>query len=395
MGEGPITVLNPPTRLLMGPGPSLVPPRVYRAMAAPVLGYMDPAFHGIMDEVKAMLRTVFSTSNELTFPVSGTGSAGMETVVCNSLEAGDHLIVCINGFFGGRIAEMASRLGVEVTRVEAEWGSVVDPQALKAALDGHPRTKAVAIVHGETSTGVVHPMEEIARLAKEYGALLLLDTVTSLSGCPVEIDAWQVDFCFSGTQKCLNAPPGLSPLTVSPRGIAALASRKTPVMNWYLDLSLIQAYWGEGRTYHHTPPISMIYALFEALAIAMEEGLPDRYQRHAVNARALQAGLEALGLQLLVRLEYRLPGLTTVLVPEGIDDVKLRGALLNEYNIEIGGGQGPLAGKIWRIGLMGYGSSPQNLLGLLTALQQLLARQGFRSDGQGALAAAGQVLTST
>ncbi|HLC29992.1 MAG TPA: alanine--glyoxylate aminotransferase family protein, partial [Dehalococcoidia bacterium] len=328
MGEWPTAVINPPVRILMGPGPSPVHPRIYRAMTAPMLGYQDPAFHQIMDEVKVLLRMLFDTGNELSFPVSGTGSAGMETAVCNSLEPGDHIVVGINGFFAGRIAEMARRVGAEVTLVEAEWGSIVEPQALKAALDQHPNTKVVALVHGETSTGVLQPMDEIARLVKEHDVLLILDTVTSLGGCPVDVDAWQVDFCYSGSQKCLNVPPGLAPLTVSSRGVAAIKARTHPVVNWYLDLSLIQNYWNQSRAYHHTPPVSMIYALREGLALIAEEGLKPRFQRHIRNARALYAGLEAMGLQLFVPQAHRLPSLTTVRVPEGVDDARVRGALL-------------------------------------------------------------------
>lgn len=393
MGEWPASMLNPPVRILMGPGPSPVHPRVYRAMMAPVLGYQDPVFHGIMDEVKALLRLVFNTSYEMSFPVSGTGSAGMETAVCNSLEPGDHIVVGINGFFGGRIAEMARRYGAEVTVVEAPWGAIVEPAAIKAALESRPRTKAVALVHGETSTGVAQPMEEIARLAREQNALLILDTVTSLGGYPVEVEAWGVDFCYSGTQKCLNAPPGLSPFTVSPRGVEAIASRKQPTTNWYLDLSLIRNYWESGRVYHHTPPISMIYALREALAVVAEEGLDARFKRHARNARALYAAVEAMGLQLFADREHRLPSLTTVRVPEGVEDARVRGALLSEHTIEIGGGQGPLAGKIWRIGLMGHGSNAEHLLSLLSALGGLLRREGFKADTGAALAAAAEVLS--
>ncbi|MEK7214804.1 MAG: alanine--glyoxylate aminotransferase family protein [Chloroflexota bacterium] len=390
MAEGPIAPLNPPTRILMGPGPSMVPPRVYKALTTPLLGYGDPAFHRIMDDLRGLMRFVFNTKNELTFPVSGTGSAGMQTAVCNSLEPGDHIVVCINGFFGLRIADMAARLGADVTRVEAEWGGTIDPAKVKAALDAKPRTKAVAIVHAETSTGVLHPMADIAQLARQYGALLIVDTVTSLGGCPVEVDAWDADFVYSGTQKCVNVPPGLSPLTVSARGQEALAARKSPVVDWYLDLSLIRGYW-DGRVYHHTPPTSMIYALYEGLAIIVEEGLDVRYQRHTTNARALHAGLEAMGLQLLVKPELRLPSLTTVRIPEGVDDAKVRGALLNQHNIEIGGSVGALAGKCWRIGLMGYGSTPQNVLGLLSSLNVVLNQQGFRADGPAALAAAARV----
>ncbi len=394
MVEWANSTLNPPERILMGPGPSLIPPRVYRAMSAPVLGYMDPLFHGIMDDVKSLLRRAFNTSNDMCFPISGTGSAGMETAVCNSLEPGDHAIVLINGFFGTRIAEMARRVGAEVTTVEAPWGTAFDPSVVKNALNNHRQTKVVAMVHGETSTGVVQPMDEIGKMVKEHDALLILDTVTSLTGYPLDLDGWGVDFCYSGTQKCLNAPPGLSPISISPRGIDAISQRRSPVVNWYLDVSLIMNYWDQGRAYHHTPPISMIYALREALAIVEEEGLPSRFERHARNASALQAGLEALGLELFVKdPAHRLPSLTTALVPEGVNDAQLRSALLNEYNIEIGGGQGPMAGKLWRVGLMGYSSHPRNLLALLAALHDLLNRQGFRADGPGAVAVATRVLT--
>lgn len=395
MVEWANSTLNPPERILMGPGPSLIPPRVYRAMTAPVLGYMDPLFHRIMDEVKAQLRMVFDTSNDMCFPISGTGSAGMETAVCNSLEPGDRALVLVNGFFGARIAEMARRIGAEVTVLEADWGTTLEPGAVKSALASHPETKVVAMVHAETSTGVVHPMDEIGRIVKEHEALLILDTVTSLSGVPLDLDGWGVDFCYSGTQKCLNAPPGLSPISISPRGMDALSHRRSPVVNWYLDVSLIMNYWDQGRAYHHTPPISMIYALREALAIVDEEGLQARFERHARNARALQAGLQALGLELFVKdPAHRLPSLTTARVPEGVDDAKLRSALLNEHNIEIGGGQGAMAGKLWRVGLMGYSSHPRNLLALLTALHDLLRKQGFKADGPAAVAAATEVLTA-
>lgn len=316
----------------------------------------------------------------------------MEAVVCNSLEPGDHMVVGISGFFGDRIAQMAARVGAQVTRVETEWGQVLDPRVLRTALEHLPHPKAIALVHGETSTGVAQPMADIARLAQEFDALLVVDTVTSLGGYPVEVDGWRADFCYSGTQKCLNAPPGLAPLTVSPRGEQAMSRRTHPVVNWYLDLSLIRSYWDESRVYHHTPPTSMIYALHEALAVVAEEGLEARWRRHARNAQALWAGLEAMGLRLLVAPEYRLPSLTTVLVPDGVDDARVRRGLLGEDGIEIGGGQGPLAGRIWRVGLMGYGSNPQHLLALLAALGKWLAREGFRADTQAALGAAVEVL---
>jgi len=361
-------------------------------MIAPMLGHLDPDFLKIMDETKELLRAVFRTRSEETLAVSGTGSAGMEAAVANLLEPGDRALVCINGFFGGRLAEMAGRYGAEVTRVEAQWGTIIEPEAVEAALKAAGRIKLVAIVHAETSTGVRQPLEEIARLAHDHGALLLADTVTSLGGCEVAIDDWDVDAAYSATQKCLSCPPGLAPLTLGPRAVETLRSRETKVRSWYLDLTLLDNYWGGKRAYHHTAPISMVYALREALTLVMEEGLDQRIARHQRHGEALWAGLEAMGLTLHAPREYRLPVLTTVRIPEGIDDAKLRRALLFDHGIEIGGGLGPLAGKVWRIGLMGHSSSTENILTVLQALEQELSAQGFRLGKGAGVAAADRVL---
>jgi alanine-glyoxylate transaminase/serine-glyoxylate transaminase/serine-pyruvate transaminase len=361
-------------------------------MMAPVLGHLDPDFLHIMDETKDLLRAVFRTQNEETIAVSGTGSAGMEAAVGNLIEPGERAVVCICGFFGDRIAEMASRYGAEVTRVEAEWGRIIEPEAVEAALKAAGRTKLVAIVHAETSTGIHQPLEDIVRLAHEHGALLVADTVTSLGGCEVAVDDWGIDACHSASQKCLSCPPGMAPLTLSPRAAAALRSRETKVRSWYLDMTLLDNYWGGKRAYHHTAPMTMVYALREGLRLVLEEGLEARVDRHQRNAQALRAGLEAMGLALHAQEGYRLPLLTAVRIPEGIEDVKLRRALLYGHNIEIGGGLGPLAGMVWRIGLMGVSSSAENVLAVLAALEQELSAQGFRLEKGAGVAAADRVL---
>jgi len=383
--------LNPPLRTLLGPGPSTVHPRVYQAMMAPVLGHLDPDFLKIMDETRELLRAAFRTQSEHTIAVSGTGSAGMEACVANLIEPGDRAVVCINGYFGERIAEMASRYGAEVVRVEAEWGRIIEPEAVEAALKVM-RTKLVAIVHAETSTGVMQPLSDIVRLAHAHDALLLVDAVTSFAGCELAVDDWDIDATYSATQKCLSAPPGLAPVTLGPRASAALSSRETKVRSWYLDMTLLDNYWGGKRAYHHTAPISMVYALREALRLALEEGLEARIARHRRNGEALWAGLQAMGLALHAAESYRLPVLTTVRIPEGIDDLKLRRALLYQHSIEIGGGLGPLAGKVWRIGLMGHSSLAENVLGALQALEQELAGQGMRLEKGAGVAAADRVL---
>ncbi len=362
--------LTVPPRLLLGPGPSLADPRILQAMATPLLGHLDPQFIEIMDRTQVMLRYAFQTQNPITLPVSGTGTAAMETAVANLVEPGDSVLVCVAGYFGLRIADMAKRYGGEVEVINKPWGQVFAPEEVKEALQRRP-AKIVAIVHAETSTGVCQPLEEIVRLVHEQGGLMIVDAVTSLGGVPLMVDEWDIDVCYSGAQKCLSCPPGISPITLNARAVQKLEGRKTQVTNWYLDLSGVGKYWGKERTYHHTAPISMVYALYEALQIVLEEGLEARWQRHRTNAELLWAGLEAQGWELHVPLAYRLPSLTTPRVPAGVDDLALRQRLLREYNIEISGGLGELKGKVLRIGLMGYASRPENVLQLLSALQKV------------------------
>jgi alanine-glyoxylate transaminase/serine-glyoxylate transaminase/serine-pyruvate transaminase len=363
--------LNPPSRILMGPGPSNVPPRVQSAMTAPLLGYFDPYFFKVMDSTMSLLKAVFQTKNKLTFPISGTGMSGMEAGVANFLEPGDVAVIGVNGFFGDRIVEIASRCGAKVVKAAAEWGKPIEPSAIESALKSEKKVKLMAVVHAETSTGVLQPLGEISKLAKQYGALFLVDTVTSLGGHEVAVDEWGIDISYSASQKGLSCPPGLAPFTCTDAALAAVQSRKTRVSSWYLDLSLLSSYWSEGataRVYHHTAPALMVYAFHEALAIIAEEGLPARFQRHLRNGTALQAGLEAMGLTLLAQKGYRLATLTSVRIPEGVNDAKIRQRLLNEFNIEIGGGLGALKGQLWRIGLMGHSSTEQNVLLFLYAL---------------------------
>jgi len=390
----PYTDLNPPVRTLLGPGPSNVHPRVLRAMAAPLVGHLDPAFLQVMDETKQLLKFVFQTENNLTIPLSGTGSAGMEASLFNLTEEGDEVLVAVNGYFGERMCQMVPRCGGQVRRIEAPWGQAFDPDQVEDALQ-EGMVKLVAMVHAETSTGVLQPLEEISEIAHRYGALLLVDAVTSLGGVELKVDQWDIDACYSGTQKCLSCPPGLSPITFGPRAEEVLLSRRTSVGSWYLDLSLIQRYWGKERTYHHTAPISMNYALREALRLVQEEGLEARFARHRLNQRALVAGLEAMGLELLVPEEYRLPSLTTVRIPAGVEEARVRPRLLKEFNIEIAGGLGDLKGQIWRIGLMGHSSRRENVFLLLSALEYLLCDEGFSVPRGDALEAAGQVYQSS
>ena len=363
--------LNLPVRTLLGPGPSTADPAVLRAMAAPLVGHLDPSFLILMDRTQSLLRQVFQTANLFTLAVPGTGSAGMEAALGNLIEPGDAVLVCSNGFFSLRMAEMARRFGAEVHLITRPWGEVFTAQEIQAALEANP-AKIVALVHAETSTGALQPLDEIAAVVHANGALFLVDAVTSLGGLPVRVDEVGIDICYSGSQKCLGCPPGLAPVTLSPAAEEALSRRNAPMPGWYLDLSLLQKYWGSPRLYHHTAPISTHYALYEGLRLAVAEGLEARWERHARNARLLWDGLEALGLTLHVPLEHRLPSLTTVRIPQGVDDLQIRGRLLNEYNIEIGGGLGELKGKVWRIGLMGYSSRPENVLLLLAALGKLL-----------------------
>jgi alanine-glyoxylate transaminase/serine-glyoxylate transaminase/serine-pyruvate transaminase len=378
----------PPSRLLLGPGPSDVHPRVLRAMAAPLIGHLDPAFIAMMEDVKTMLRAVFRTENALTFPISGTGSAGMEACIVNLVEPGDQVVVGVNGVFGTRMADVIERAGAVAIRVEAPWGRVVRPEQVDAALRNCTRPKLVALVHAETSTGAWQPLPDAAQLAHEHGALFLADCVTSLGGAPVEIDAWGVDAAYSGTQKCLSCPPGLSPVTFGPRALDAMRARKTKVASWYLDATLLQQYWGEERVYHHTAPISMNYALREALRIVLEEGLDARFARHRANHEALVAGVGALGLGIASEEGHRLPMLNAVSVPDGVDEARVRGRLLREHGIEIGAGLGPMKGKVWRIGLMGESSRRTHVLAVLAALEDALRAEGRRVAPGTALAAA-------
>ena len=379
--------LNPSTRILIGPGPSNVHPRVLRAMSTPLVGHLDPDFIAIMDDVQELLKRLFCTENRMAIPMSGTGSSGMETCFCNLIEPGDAALVCVNGLFGERMCDIVGRLGGRLLRVDAEWGKPIEPEAVEKALKSE-KVKLVAIVHAETSTGVRQPLEEIGRIAKENGALLLVDTVTSLGGCEVEIDKWGIDACYSGTQKCLSCPPGLSPVTFSAAAMDALGARQSKVSRWYLDLSMIAKYWGEERVYHHTAPISMIYAFREALRVIMEEGLEPRFERHRVNHLALAAGLKMLEVDLLVDEAYRLPMLNAAVIPAGADDARVRKHLLDKFGIELGGGLGPLKGKIWRIGLMGESSTRQNVILFLSALENALAAEGIKLSPGAAVTAA-------
>ncbi len=367
--------LDPAVRVLMGPGPSDVPPRVLRALAAPTLGHLDPDFLVLMTETQQLLRAVFQTSNALTIPVSGTGSAGMEACFVNLVEPGDEVAVVVNGVFGTRMVDCAGRLGADVIPIEAEWGRAVQPEAVAAALKGR-QPKLFAVVHAETSTGVCQPLADIVGIAKERGALVMLDCVTSLGGIEVKIDAWGIDATFSGTQKCLSCPPGLAPLSFNEKAVAKMQGRKGKVPSWYLDLTMVGDYWGAQRKYHHTAPINMIYALREALRLILEEGLEARFARHRLNHLALVAGVEAMGLQMAVPPAERLYSLNLVRIPEGADDLATRKALLMQFGIEIGAGLGPLAGRVWRVGLQGHSSSERNVLLFLTALESVLQAQG-------------------
>lgn len=364
--------LNTSRRILMGPGPSDVHPRVLKAMATPLVGHLDPEFVAVMDDIKAMAQLTFRTQNHLTFVVSAPGSAGMETCLVNLLEPGDEALICIHGVFGGRMADIAERCGAKVIRVEAPWGEHIEPQQVKEALE-KSSPKLVAIVHAETSTGVLQPLQEISQMAGGAGALFLVDAVTSYCGTEVKVDEWGIDAIYSGTQKCLSAPPGLSPVSFSERAVAALDARKTKVQSWFLDLSLVKSYWaGAKRAYHHTAPVSSMFALREAYRLVLEEGLENRFARHRKNHELLKKELEALGFEFLVKPPYRLPMLNAVLVPGGIDEAAVRKRLLEEYNIEIGGGLGKYAGKIWRIGLMGESSTPNHVHMLSSALREIL-----------------------
>jgi len=379
---------HPPARMLMGPGPCNVDPRVMLAMAKPLLGHLDPDFIRIMHQVQDLLRNVFATRNALTIPISGTGTAGMEAAFVNVVEPGDKVLICVNGFFGERMVEIAGRCGAEVKRLDRTWGKPFEPADVEKELQSF-RPKVLALVHAETSTGVLQPLEEFPSFMKKFPeTLLLVDTVTSLGGHPVKVDEWGIDVCYSGTQKCLSCPPGLAPITFSPKAVERIKNRAKKVQSFYLDMDTLGKYWGSEITYHHTAPISMNYALLEALRIVQEEGLDRRFERHRRNHLALAAGVEGMGLKMFVERQHRLWSLNTIAIPEGIDDVKVRKTLLEEYNLEIGGGLGPLKGKIWRVGLMGYNSNERNVLFFLTVLEQALLAQGFEVPrGVGASAA--------
>lgn len=359
--------------LLMGPGPSCVPPQVYAALARPTIGHMDPAFIGIMDRIKVMLQELMRTTNPVTLPMSGTGSAGMETCFANLVEPGDRVLILVNGVFGQRMADVAARLGGQVETLEFDWGTPVDPGAVEQRLASGDRRALVAVVHAETSTGVRNPVEHLAPLVRAHGALYLVDAVTSLGGAPVDVDAWAVDALYSGTQKCLSVPPGLAPVTLSARAVDKLRGRSSKVSSWYLDLNMITQYWeGASRVYHHTAPVNMLYGLYAGLQLILDEGLDKVHARHTAAHARLVAGLEQLGLEMLVEPDFRLPMLNAVRVPANVDEAAVRRRLLQHHRIEIGAGLGPLAGQIWRIGLMGHTARAENVDRFLTALQDSL-----------------------
>jgi len=370
-----IKSFHPPVRTLMGPGPSDVNPRILEAMSRPTIGHLDPVFVDMMDEMKGMLRTAFQTKNELTMPVSAPGSAGMETCFVNLVEPGDKVIVCQNGVFGGRMKENVERCGGTAVMVEDTWGVAVDPDKVETALKANPDAKILAFVHAETSTGAISDAKTLSALAHEHDCLVIADTVTSLGGSPLLVDEWELDAVYSGTQKCLSCVPGLSPVTFSKRAVEVATTRKHKVQSWFLDLNLVLGYWGGGgkRAYHHTAPINTLYALHEALVILLEEGVENSWARHQKNHEALRAGFEAMGLQFVVPKDQRLPQLNAVSVPEGVDEAAVRSTLLKEYNLEIGAGLGAMAGKIWRVGLMGYASNQTNVRFCLGALDAVLS----------------------
>lgn len=378
-----------PDRLLLGPGPSNVPHRVREAMSRPLLGHLDPEFLALMNEIQELLRQVFETDNRLTIPISGTGSAGMEAAVVNFVAPGDSVLVGVHGVFGGRIAECAERCGGDVTTVRASFGEPLNEKEMARAAEAC-RPKLIAVVHGETSTGVLQPTAPIRELCARFDALFMVDCVTSLAGHPVGVDRSRIDICYSGTQKCLNCPPGLAPITVSDRARQQFVDR---CPSWYLDLKLVSSYWGSERTYHHTAPISMNYALREALAMVMEEGLEGRWSRHATHHRALVAGIEALSLEMHVHPDFRLHPLNTVRVPDGVDDAQLRSQLLKQFNLEIGGGLGELKGKVWRVGLMGENSRAETVLSFLYALERCLKSQDYPCTAGAGVAAAAEFLS--
>ena len=389
MNANPAAPLNPPVRLLMGPGPSDIHPRVLEAISKPTVGHLDPYYLQTMDTMQVMLRDLFRTQNEMTFAISATGSAGMEATVVNLVEPGDPVVVCVNGVFGTRMADVAQRAGAEVTTIERPWGEVFTVDDLKEVL-AKARPKLVGIVMAETSTGAAQPIAEISDVVHEAGAMLLVDAVTALGGMPVEVDRWNIDAIYSGSQKCLSCPPGLAPVSFSQRAVEIALNRQTKIQSWYLDISMLANYWGSDRAYHHTAPINMSYALYEAVRIILEEGLENCFERHLNNHLALKAGLAVLGIDYTAQTGHQLPMLNAVTVPEGVDDAALRRDLLNRFGIEIGGGLGAFKGKVWRIGLMGYASRQANVLLLLSALEQLLAEQGVQFEHGASIASANQ-----
>ena len=386
-----ITSFLPPVRTLMGPGPSDVHPRILEALSRPTIGHLDPRFVEMMEEVKSMLQYAFQTRNELTIAVSAPGSAGMETCFVNLLEAGDKAIVCQNGVFGGRMKENVERLGATAVMVEDEWGKTVDLNKVEDALKANPDAKVLAFVHAETSTGASSDAKALCELARKYDCLTIVDAVTSLGGSELRVDDWGIDAIYSGTQKCLSCTPGISPVSMSEKAVAAIKARKTPVQSWFLDLNLVMGYWGKNakRAYHHTAPVNAMYSLHEALVMLQDEGLENAWQRHMDNHLALRAGLEAMGLEFVVTEVHRLPQLNSVTIPEGVDDAEVRSRLLNEFNLEIGAGLGALAGKVWRIGLMGHSSRAENIMLCLAALEAVL---GDKVNTGVALAAAQEKL---
>ncbi len=385
--------IDPGERVLMGPGPSNVPPRVIQAMSAPCVGHLDPYFLSVMDETQSLLRFLFQTQNPLTIPVSGTGTAGMETCLVNLVEPGEDVVVCINGFFGTRMADIVTRLGAQLIRVDGDWGRAIDPEAVRKAVQaGSP--KVLAVVHAETSTGVRQPIEDLASIAHNAGALFLVDMVTSLGGMEGAVDSIGIDAAYTGSQKCISCPPGLAPISLSPAAMKAIDKRKSPMPSFYLDMSMVRSYWSAERKYHHTAPINMVYALREALRIVAEEGLETRFARHQLNHRALVAGIEAMGLVMLVPESKRLPMLNAIRIPEGADDAKVRKALLDDFGIEIGGGLGDLRGKIWRVGLMGHTCRRKNVFMFLSALETILKSEGIKLK-TGAIEAASAVYGET
>ena len=388
MVESQVGAIQMPQRILLGPGPSSVHPRVLQAMTTNLVGYLDPAIFQVMDEICEMLREVYHTANFMTFPISATGTGAMEAACANIIEQGDTMVVCRNGFFGNRLADIAERCGAETFIVDSPWGKPVDVEGLSRELDKHPKVKAVGVINAETSTGVLTPLREIVDLAHQHDAILIADAVTSLGGHDVRMDEWDLDVCYSASQKCLGAPPGLAPISFGPRAMEVVNQRKTKVQSFYFSIQELEGYWGQRRAYHHTSPISMTYALREALRMMIEEGIENRLNRHARVAAALRAGLEAMGMGLLVDPGYRLNPLTTVLVPDGIDDAIVRQKLLNDYNIEIGGGLGELRGKVWRVGLMGESAREVNVFALLSAMEMILTGLGYEVAYGSSLAAA-------